>query len=374
MLGRIVGVKFTGVLGCAIAVFGCSLLASGQTAPAGLSWVSFHQNNDRFWATRSGLPVEDVRRLRLAARIQDDQPSDPIELIDSRSLGRGQVLLVTNTGDLHCLNVELYGRRWNNAFRKLWSVDATPTNKAFCRPRTCRKPSVSVVKKGEISVMLPRAVSPADIACDENEVLTYKWRKRSYELTADQTIPAQCGLDSYDHAVNLEFDQAIGAGEALAMVEVLPSFRPEYAIAIQRTSDGISVYRLQARQPLAGELGLFTKRQTASQCIEYARTVSVDRTVIPMPSQQVEDFISTLQKIDFQTDRCPRRRTGDCAFFLDGTSIVVRRLGGATARLTDIDGSNNVISENLELYRWAKKFLRAAKVAETGTSAVGQSD
>jgi hypothetical protein len=57
----------------------------GQGGPE-FDWKTFHRANDREWSYKTGLPPEDIRRLRLAAGIADDEAYNPIDWIDAKTL------------------------------------------------------------------------------------------------------------------------------------------------------------------------------------------------------------------------------------------------------------------------------------------------
>src|SRR6478672_8264643 len=91
---------------------------TAQESPT-FDWAAFHRKNDQSWARRTGLSAQEIRKLRLADGIADDEPSNPLDTIDARTLPGGRILLVTAAGSGHCLTVNVFSR---SGFQRLLSV------------------------------------------------------------------------------------------------------------------------------------------------------------------------------------------------------------------------------------------------------------
>jgi hypothetical protein len=170
--------------------FACAQSASANTQPAStFDWTRFHQQNDRDWASRTGLSAGAVRQLRLGAGISDDEPSNPIDEIDATTLGHEQVLFVSAAGSGHCLTVEVYVPH-RKSFKNIWSTSEMPDGAGLCHPSLCRNPGVWA-EKGQINVTVPAYADEQDTMCNKNVLLTYRWKHKSYELTKQETLPAQ---------------------------------------------------------------------------------------------------------------------------------------------------------------------------------------
>src|SRR6476620_4085885 len=105
---------------CFLAFF----LASGQLSARGQSdfdWKAFHRANDQEWARRTGLSPEEIRKLRLAAGIADDEPENRLDKIDAKTLRHGGILFVTASGSGHCLHVSVYLHH-GRGFNEIWSA------------------------------------------------------------------------------------------------------------------------------------------------------------------------------------------------------------------------------------------------------------
>jgi hypothetical protein len=354
-----------GTLFGSILLLAVSFLAVGQNGPVpGVDWATFHKNSDQFWAMRSRLSPHDVRGVRLAAGIKDDEPSDPIEIMDGKTLGRGQVLLVTATNSGQCLDVAVYKPGWTK-FAKLWSTASNPENKAFCRPPACNAPRAWATGKGVVTVTLAKAGFSADAVCDTDEILTYRWRKPTYELMSDRTVPGRCDFHTYLRAMNEALTRIQGPGDTLAMVVVASPFWEKYAVAIRSTPDGFLVYHFNI--PRGSSNGGITNRQPPSQCIESAKVELTELKIVPLTSVQVQQFVSALRGIDLRTDKCSRTNTGVCALFLDATEFLVWLPNGAPVKLTRMDGSKGFFSENPALSQWIESLLQSTKIAENNT-------
>jgi len=350
-----------------VIVLGSLLSASDNSGPIpGVSWPAFHLNEDKTLAKRMNLDPKDIRQLRLAAGISDDDPADSIGRFDVRTLGRGHVLLTIERGAPSCVEVVVVAPR-TRGYRKVWSVDATPAREPLCRPPNCWSLHVWAKKKGEVEISLPIAASNSDPDCTKGQVLTYRWNKHNYQLAEEKKFDAPCGIETTNRAITLAFREAAGPGETLAMLEVFPSFWPQHAIAIQRTPTGTVVYELRFERPV--EFGWLTHRQTPAECIERAKAVAPIRTVLPISTEEAEGFVTKLGQIDLKTDRCPRGKTGECSFLLDGTMLAVWLSNGRTAEFHDIGGLKDIVSENPHLHQWAQALLLAAKNAQNASRA-----
>jgi len=100
-------------------------------------WVAFHHAEDLIWSRKTGLSPKEIRNLRLAVGIADDEPSNPLNAIDARTLSNERIFLTTVSGSGQCLNVNVLHRH-GKGFQKLWSAGAMPDGSAFCHPPACR--------------------------------------------------------------------------------------------------------------------------------------------------------------------------------------------------------------------------------------------
>ena len=313
-------------------------------------WKAFHRKNDAYWAKLRGLSPKEVRALRLAAGIQDDEPSNPIDWIDGKNLSRGHILFVTAAGSGHCLDIAVFVPH-RNGFHKLWSAAETPDGAGFCHPSLCQSPIARAGKNGEITVIVPEQSpdSPMGV-CNQSDTLVYRWDGTTYVLAERKTVAAtQCGSDTYFTA----FSRLAAPGETVAMLQILPSFSPESAVVFQRVSGQIKVVRV-----------LLKKKLTPADCIATGRsgTEAAKRKELAITSDKAEKFLSELAGIDRQTDKCPRRADGGCGGLLDGTYYVVQFQDGSIAGITALSRNDHIISENPALLSWVNKLLQIAKI------------
>lgn len=95
-------------------------------------YVARHLKEDREWAHKSGLPVADIRKFRLLADTPDDSDT-LIDSLDAKSLrSRNQVLLVTTSGNGHCLDLYIF-ERGRKDYRLTWSATEMPSGAGYCR-------------------------------------------------------------------------------------------------------------------------------------------------------------------------------------------------------------------------------------------------
>jgi hypothetical protein len=331
-------------------------------------WVAFHRANDQSWAQRTGLPPKDVRKLRLAAGVADDEPSNPIDAIDAKTLPRGRILFVTAAGSGHCLNVSVFHRR-GRSFEELWSESETPEGGGFCHPSLCRDATTWATRKNQVIVVVPVNLEGAPMGvCDENVILTYKGAGRNFVLAETKHLAAQCGLDDYQRALHMAFAEPEGsvspALDRLVTIHIFPSFRPESAIAFEKTENGLAISRLAFSQQAWKQLAIFTRRQTPSQCIAAAKSIPIERTQVNISRGDAQRLLDDLKKIDLQTDSCPRLADGSCAHIFDGETFTIILEDGRLLRLTNVEGIKGVRSQNPALSHWVTGLRAFVKVRE----------
>lgn len=310
--------------------------------------------NDRWWAQRTGLSEGDIRKLRLAAGAEDGHPATWIESIDPGTLPKGHLLLVTAEGSSQCVKVGVYQRRWTG-FKRVWSARQMPGGEAFCHPSPCRKPGAFARKNGEVLVVVPVPQDAPSGVCDENVIVTHRRTGKTYTFVDQQRTTAQCGRDTYQEALNAAFETF--AKERLATIQILPNLSAESAIALDRTPNGTTATRIRLRRQLWSELGVMTKRQKLSECIDVARALDKTTTPLPISSKEAESFLADLNKIDLQSDECLRSRNGGCMLQKDGTSFMLVLPDGRSVSLSDTRGVRDAKSENPELSAWVYKLL-----------------
>jgi hypothetical protein len=160
-------------------------------AESTFNWVTFHEKNDRKWSRKTGLPVKEVRSLRLAAGIADDEPLNPIDYIDAKTLPNGRILFIIAAGSGHCLGVSVYVRR-DKEFYEIWSAHEMPEGAGFCHPSLCRNPKAWATKANEIIVSVPMQSEAGEMGqCDSNTLLIYRWSGKTYELKGQRTVAAK---------------------------------------------------------------------------------------------------------------------------------------------------------------------------------------
>ncbi len=320
-------------------------------------WINLHHTDDLNWAQQTKMQVADFQKLRRAAGISDEQELVRIARVDSTTLPDHRILLATASGNGHCLMVGVYDRRGKN-FLERWSVQETPDGGGFCREPLCRNPDTTATKKGTVVISIPFRDKAEAEDCDHIRVFTYSADGDTYQLANQQITQAECDLDTYQEALQTEFYRTVG-GERVVTLQVLPSFRHESAIVIDKTSDGLVVSRITFRKQLWSQLDLSTPgpRKTPSQCIRIAKAADVERKILPLPNGAAQRFVDELSKIDFAIDECPRGKDGRCRYVMDGRYYTLQFHGRPAIRLTDVSRLGDLRSENPALSNWISELL-----------------
>lgn len=141
--------------------------------------VARHREEDRLWADRTNLTPEQVRHLRLMSDVPDDEEAY-IDNLDTQNLKKlSHVLLVTASGNGHCLELIVF-KRERDEFQHLWSTDETPNGAGFCR-ESPRNPEAFASADGKIVVRVP--------VFDYNkgntksaDIYIYAWNGKTYDF------------------------------------------------------------------------------------------------------------------------------------------------------------------------------------------------
>lgn len=170
-----------------------------------------------------------------------------------------------------------------------------------------------------------------------------------------------CGLGTYHDSLDLAFQNATkGGGEALVTVQVLPSFRPEYALALKRVGTEVKLLRATFEKQLWAQLGPpLSVRKTRQECLDLALVARVNTTELPARPDSVEQSWAAFRNINLETDACPRRGK-QCALIEDGTDYIVQTNDGHSLRISEIGKLKGIQSENAALLDWVRTLLQMA--------------
>jgi len=375
--------NFTALLCVLAAAHLAPLIAQriGSRQPDVSDWSLFHRKNDEYWARRAtafagwdpvdhsklSISASDVRNIRLAAGIADDEPADAILNLEGRGMRPDQYLLLTSKSD-GCLKVAVYARGLRH-FTELWSSDALANGGDICQLPGCPGPQVSVGEKYRISISTYSRSAPDSSICDQRMTSTYEPKGVVFELQNQHTADSRCWV-GYDAGLSSALWQAAGQGETIVIVQVLPSVAPfpdRYAIALRREPTGVDVIRMEWPEKGSPYMGDLSK-VTASDCFSRQASLHVKVMAMKVPEDRAEELAIALSGIDLRTDRCPRNAEGECAMFRDGREFHVEVRGHAPMDVFDLQGSKGYISENPQLSEWIYKLLDETKRA-TGTAA-----
>jgi hypothetical protein len=152
--------------------------------PVEQDWGARHQEEDRVWASRTGLMPEQVRELRLMADAPDDMNAY-IDNLDTETLrARNHILLVTASGNGHCLQLAVFEREGDD-FELIWSVTGTPDGAGFCR-ESPNNPEAYATPDGKLVVKVP-VFDYSKGAAKATDFYTYIWNGKAYEFAGKST-------------------------------------------------------------------------------------------------------------------------------------------------------------------------------------------
>ncbi len=336
--------------------------------PSTFDWVAFHRADDLTWSRGTGLSPQEIRNLRLAVGIADDEPSNPLDAIDARTLPHERILLVTAAGSGHCLDVNVLSRH-GRGFQKLWSVGEMPDGSGFCHPSLCRYASAFATRKNQVEIVVPMHLAGAPMGvCDENMVVTYQGKGKTYVLAATQHWAARCGLDDYQIAVRTAIADAKNPApdttERVVAVHIFPSFSPESAIVFDKTANGVAITYLTFSRKVHSLLNVLVQSQTPSQCIAQAKSIPIERTPVNISPADAQRLLNGLNKIDLNMYPCARHADGTCVYIEDGTAYTVALEDGRLLHLWSVGGLKGITSENAALLQWVTTLRELVKARE----------
>lgn len=141
--------------------------------------IARHLQEDRLWADRAHLTMEQVRQLRNMAEVADDEAAF-IDNLDTQNLKKdNHILLVTSSGNGHCLELSVFEPK-GESFQRVWSTDETPTGAGFCRESP--KNPEAFASNGKITVKVP--VFDYNKGTDKSvDIYVYSWNGHRYDFT-----------------------------------------------------------------------------------------------------------------------------------------------------------------------------------------------
>jgi hypothetical protein len=147
-------------------------------------YVVRHLKEDKDWARKTGLSSTAVRKLRLLANVPDDSDT-LIDSLDAKSLrSRNQILLVTTSGNGHCLDLYIFKRGSSND-RFIWSATEMPDGAGYCRASSYNPEAYA--RAGKIVVKIPvfdyQRGTPAG-----TDFYTYVWDGKIYQYGGSRRI------------------------------------------------------------------------------------------------------------------------------------------------------------------------------------------
>jgi hypothetical protein len=154
----------------ALCMLGCTIRLYAQAT----NWPEIHSKDDALWVRRSGLTLQEVRRLRHLAGVVDES-TDMIDNIDT-SAQHGLVVFATHGGTAGCVVFRVFSRS-NGDLKQLWSLEEAGDEANFCADPKCSIPIVRLQKNLNIEVEIP---SFRIGHCAVHSVGLFKWNGSGY--------------------------------------------------------------------------------------------------------------------------------------------------------------------------------------------------
>lgn len=339
----------------------CRAVAQDRSTPlwqwSDSDWVHYHASQDRNFAFTTGMHEDQVRRLRLAAGVADEQAMAIIQTINARTLPHRHILVVSSSGNRSCLTAGVYEERGGN-FEKVWWVSETRNGAGICQEPWCESPQISATKSGEVKIRMPSRGDDAGAAtCDHTENIVYRPSGKTYALAEESRVQAQCGEDTFSVARGIAVYKPMD-GERVANVERFPPFHDEALIAFEKTKDEVvvSLIAFSKKSWLQLSQESASQAKTLSQCVELAESLVRRRTALPVSNGIAQQLLDRLSKIDFSTQECNRSADGRCMYVMDGVQYSISTDSGKTAVIRD-SRTLDLTSENPALWEWTKELL-----------------
>jgi len=180
-----------------------------------------------------------------------------------------------------------------------------------------------------------------------------------HAIAQNATTEKMCGLKTYYDSLTLIFQNAASTdGKVLVTVQVLPIFKSEYALSIERTPSGIGIFRSSLRKQLWTQLGPpLQVAKTRQECLDIAKAAEWDTLPIHASAEQAnrlwEMFLHT--KLERHSASTFARKQ---ILPLDSTQYVVQSANGRSVFLTEVVRTE--LSENPSLLDWIHSIIKLA--------------
>ena len=166
-----------------------NLVLAQTISPTAVFMARQQEQSDKHWAIMTGLPLTQVREIRLAAGLPDDG-AERIQNLDTKTLSsRNQILLV---GGGSCLVLHVLQQN-AHAYIQVWSLSDVPrgignNEVAGAGGKICgqgpARASAHVTSDGRIVVEIPVYDYPFQRAV-VTRAYQYQWDGRAYNLIVE---------------------------------------------------------------------------------------------------------------------------------------------------------------------------------------------
>src|SRR5215469_11412869 len=113
------------------------------------------------------------------------------------------------------------------------------------------------------------------VSINAAQTKTLAWRNGAHEK--------MCGLGTYQDSLDLAFKNATeGSGDTLLTVEVLHSFRREYALVMKRVGSEVNLVRAEFQTQLWHQLAPLSASRSRQDCLDLASAATLDVVTLPI--------------------------------------------------------------------------------------------
>jgi hypothetical protein len=334
---------------------------SGESAATSTGyWQLIHRRDDRDFAQSTKLSLTEVQELRRAAGVEDSTPDVEIERMwPIHSTDR--YLVTTVAGEAECMKLGVY-EKTKGEFRTIWSVDSLPDGEKLCGDIFCPRPWVTMTKDAGIRIdASSRGKNSESSACSVAIHLTYSPTGHNYELSENRREARKCDVWTYEQSLGEAFGATPGNSDRILTIEIVPSFHNEWAIAFEKSPNGITVSKISFDNHLWTKLtpGAPGAPRTMKACSWIAKDSPTKKEVVPVKQEKISKFLDDLAKVDLQMDRCSRNQKGNCVYMMDGIEYYVILPNRRPRRISGWRDSSSAKSENPALSTWVYQVLGA---------------
>ncbi len=179
--------------------------------------------------------------------------------------------------------------------------------------------------------------------------------------TAQTSPKSKPESQKYEDALDVSFGHDTGLKENQIVVRIISRAQPESEIALEKQNAKFTVTYLTLQK----SLWLHLHESLPVPINSHLKTLEVNKTLVPIPTQDASLYASELKDIDLSsTSACVKTPGGKCIEMKDSTTYELLMNGGSTRiRVTDTSRSDFMSSENPRLLGWVLSLRRSVESA-----------